>query len=333
MSVWFVALLLLAGGAIVWFALEKRQRRTHPVTGGIKLDITVPHTEEFELYGNAFSHCSRKTRLVLAELGISYRHRHVDLIETGAYGTLDPHFLRLNPAGFIPVLVHNGHPVYESDDILAYAVEVAGPGAPQLIPADGAARAAMRCWIQYCSLSSTNPTWGREQRLGACIPGLTLPLFATMIRYVPLHRIATGLLFHYDRNRPIFFAMAKLLGARRALSSPRVAALIDGSRVPMRVHLQKVEAALMDSDGPWLLGPVFTLADITLACALLRLEETGWLERFAKVDGLQAILDYYRRVRARPSWAAAIKRVHHPLVDRGVADLLTSNLLDDCFGR
>ncbi|RJF86499.1 hypothetical protein D3874_05225 [Oleomonas cavernae] len=87
------ALIPVAGAALV-FAREKRRRRTHPVSGGLKADITLPHSEEFELYGNAFSHCSRKARLVLAELGIPYRHRHIDLIETGAYGTISPNICR-----------------------------------------------------------------------------------------------------------------------------------------------------------------------------------------------------------------------------------------------
>ena len=327
MGIWLLAILVLVAGGAMLFVLEKRRRRTHPVSGGLKPDISLPHRQEFELYGNAFSHCSRKTRVVLAEFGIPYRHCHVDLIETGSYGTLDPQFLRVNPAGLIPVLLHNGHPVYESDDILAYAAEVAGPEVPPLIPCEAAARAEMGRWIDYLSLSSSDPMGDPERRLGACIPGLTLPLFATMIRYVPFHRIAVGLLFHYDRKRPAFFAMAKVLGAHRALRLKPVRALIEAGRGPMRDHLQKVEAAFAGGAGPWLLGRQFTLADISLACALLRLEETGWLAKFADADGLPATLSYYDRVRARPSWKAAIEQVRHPLVDKGVADLRASALL------
>ncbi|RJF86498.1 hypothetical protein D3874_05220 [Oleomonas cavernae] len=222
--------------------------------------------------------------------------------------------------------MHNGHPIYESDEILAYASRAAGPGAPSLVPAAAAAQAEMAWWIDYCSLSSSDPTGRAADRLGACIPGLTLPLFAAMIRFVPLRRIAVGLLFHFDRKRPAFFFMAKLLGLRRAMRLPAVAALIDASRRPMRGHLARVEAALGNSAGPWLLGAEFTLADISLACALLRLDETGWLPRFAAAGGLPATLTYYDRVRARPSWQAAIEDMRHPIVDRGVATLRSTAL-------
>lgn len=77
---------------------------------------------------------------------------------------------------------------------------------------------------------------------------------------------------------------------------------------------------------PWLLGTQFTLADTSLVCALLRLEETGWLARFAAGGRLSATLAYYDRIRARPSWQAAIEDMRHPLVERGVADLRASAL-------
>ncbi|MCF4164903.1 glutathione S-transferase family protein [Zavarzinia compransoris] len=324
---WLAAVLILMAGAAFAFVREKRRRRTHPVAGGLRADVTLPHDQEFELYGNAFSHCSRKARLVLAELGIPYRHRHVDLIETGSYGTIAPEYLRINPAGLIPVLLHGGHPVYESDEILAYAARVAGPDAPPLTPREDAGRAEMAWWIDYCSLSSSDPMGGAAERLGACIPGLTLPLFAAMIRHVPAHRIAVGLLFHFDRKRPAFFLLARLLGMRLVMRLPPIAALIEAGRAPMRGHLERVEATLRDNAGPWLLGAQFTLADISLACALLRLEETGWLARFAAGGGLDATLAYYGRVRARPSWRAAIEDMRHPLVERGVADLRASALI------
>ena len=67
------------------------------VIAGVRHGARVPHEAEFELYANGFSHCSRKTMLALAERGIAFTYRHVDLIETGRYGTLDQDYLRINP--------------------------------------------------------------------------------------------------------------------------------------------------------------------------------------------------------------------------------------------
>ena len=112
-------LMLVVGVALGWFLAEKRHRKTYSVSGGLHAEIDLPHTQEFELYQNAFSLCAKKARVCLAELGIDYKDHHIDLIETGSYEALTPEFLRVNPGGTVPVLVHNGHPIYESHEQIA----------------------------------------------------------------------------------------------------------------------------------------------------------------------------------------------------------------------
>ena len=127
-------------GAMGWFLFERRRRRTHPVPAGFQADLEFPHEAEWELYHNALSLCSMKTRVCLAELQIDYVGHHVDLIETGAYGNLSRSFLAVNPAAVVPVLIHRGHPVYESHDIIRYAADHSDSPA-ELVPADPARRA------------------------------------------------------------------------------------------------------------------------------------------------------------------------------------------------
>lgn len=324
---------VLALALALWFLFEKLRRRTHPVKGGLHADITLPHTAEFELYGNAFSHCSRKARLVMAELGIPYTHKPIDLIETGSYQTLSPAYLKINPSGLIPTLVHNGHPIYESDDILAYAAAHAAPDAAKLVPDDPDVRARMQAWIDVCSLSSADPTGGMEHRMGACVPPLTLPLFTTAIRYIPLNRILVGLLFHPDKKRPIFFTAGKLLGLKATLAQKPLQQMLSSGRRYMPVHLARLDRALKEGGGPWILGDQFTLADITLACVLLRIDETGFLETFVRDGDLQAVRAYYERLRARPSWRTAILNVTHPIIEQAVADLRQTRRADPSIER
>lgn len=191
---WLVPSLVVAGAAGgVWYARERRLRRTHAMPGGVRSDVTLPHAAEFELYHNDFSLCSKKIRMCLAELGIPYVGHHVDLIETGSYETLGRRFLAVNPAGLVPVLVHQGHPVYESHDILLYAAAHART-ADRLVPGDPDARASMQRWVDRSSLVGDDPTRALAASAGNCVPGLTIPLFAAMIRDIPTWRIAEGLL-------------------------------------------------------------------------------------------------------------------------------------------
>ncbi|MCH8149689.1 MAG: acyltransferase domain-containing protein, partial [Planctomycetes bacterium] len=52
---------------------------------------------------------------------VAYHSHHIDLIETGTYENIRARMLSVNPAGTVPVLVHNGHPIYESHAQIRYA--------------------------------------------------------------------------------------------------------------------------------------------------------------------------------------------------------------------
>lgn len=321
------------GLGLVWFIVEKPRRRTHPVQGGIDRSISLPHAEPLELYSNSFSHCSRKCRLVLAELGLTAKHHSIDLIETGWYQTISPAYLKINPSGLVPTLVHNGHPVFESDDILAYAAELAGPDAPSLIPAEDALLVQMEQWLDFCTISSADAMAGMEAKAGACIPGLTLPMFVSTIQYVPLRNILVGFLFHFDKKRPALFTASKLLGLRRMMTLKPLQKMMHQSRDHMREHLQTLDEALAKADGDWILGDQFSLADITLSCLLLRLEETGWLSWFERTSHIEQVTDYYQRLQARPAWTKAISDHAHPIVTRAKIDLSSAVAADPSLGE
>jgi hypothetical protein len=136
-------LLALAAAGVGWWAWEKRHRRAHPVPAGLQKDVDLPYEQEFELYHNALSLCSMKTRVCMAELGIPYESHHIDLIETGSYENISRPFLAVNPGGTVPLLVHGGHPIYESHEQIRYAAQYTPPGGPSLVPDDPELRAEM----------------------------------------------------------------------------------------------------------------------------------------------------------------------------------------------
>ncbi|NNL66318.1 MAG: hypothetical protein HKP30_08755, partial [Myxococcales bacterium] len=220
---------LLAVGAGAWWR-ERGQRRTSPMAGGLHSDRSLPHEQEWELHHNSFSLCSKKLRVCLAELGLDYASRPVELIETGAYQNIGREFLAVNPAGLVPVLVHRGHPIYESHEQIVYAARHAGDAGRALHPEEAERRAVVEEWTDRASLVG-DPLAGLEGRAGHCIPGLTVPLFASMVQYIPWMRFGEGLLFHPDKRRPLFLALLKQRGVAR-LPGP-VRALVARSRDAM----------------------------------------------------------------------------------------------------
>ncbi|MDE0796621.1 MAG: glutathione S-transferase family protein [Alphaproteobacteria bacterium] len=93
------------------------------------------------LYHNSMSSCSQKVRLSLAEKGLDWEGRHLDL-RAGDTQTVD--YLKLNRRGVVPTLDHEGMIVCESNVILEY-LEDAFPD-HSLRPSDAFGKAEMRLW-------------------------------------------------------------------------------------------------------------------------------------------------------------------------------------------
>ncbi len=319
MSALAVALVAAALG-LGWWAREKGRRRTHPVPPGHRPEIAIPHAQEFELYHNALSLCSMKTRVCLAELGIRYVGHHVELIETGAYENIRPAFLAVNRGGTVPVLVHRGHPVYESHEQIRYAARHAPPGAPSLIPADAPRREEMERWIDRSSLTD-DPIHHGDASAGNAVPPLTVPLFAAMIADIPYRRILEGALFHFDRRRPLLFCVLKILGPRRLDSLAPAMRVLERSRGQMHTHLDALERQLEAGGGPWILGDTFSLADVGWLVIFERLRQVDMLHVFVAAANRPRCAAYWEDLRRRPSYAAAITAQPHPTIARGTRRL------------
>ena len=69
-----------------------------------------------ELYNNTNSVCAQKVRLALTEKGLQAREHMLKL----QGDQFDPAYLKLNPNGVVPTLVHDGQPITESAVILYY---------------------------------------------------------------------------------------------------------------------------------------------------------------------------------------------------------------------
>jgi glutathione S-transferase len=322
-----IVLAILIGSAVAWWAWEKAHRTTHPVPAGHRLEITLPHEQEFELYHNALSLCSMKSRLCMAELGIPYRSHHVDLIETGSYENIDRRFLAINPGGTLPVLVHRGHPVYESHEQIRYAADHAPPGCPSLVPDPPALREEMQRWVDRSSLTD-DPLNHGETSAGNAIPGLTLPLFAAMIERIPYRRILEGALFHFDKRRPFMSLTFKAVGLRRFGRLTQALKILARSRRQMGAHLDALEKQLHESRGPWILGEEYSLADVSWLVIFERLAQADCLHVFLGEGRRPECEAYWARLKDRPSYREAILGHPHPTIVHGTQRLRAAKAAD-----
>lgn len=318
---------LLFAAPVVCWAVENRRRKTHPVEPGYRTEIELPHEVPFELYHNALSLCSMKTRLCLAELRIPYKGHHIDLIETGCYENIRPRLLRVNPGGTVPVLLHHGHPIYESHEQIRYAARFAPPGVSSLVPDDEGRRAVMEAWIDRSSLTD-NPMANGDKSAGNAIPALTLPLFCTMIEKIPFWRIAEGLLFHFDKFRPALFSVLKLRGIENLSKLGPASKAMALSRRQLGVHFDALEEQLTKGGGPWIVGETYTLADVSWLVIFERLRQAD-AEGIFLGQGLRPkTTDYWESLKRRPAYAEAITGHSHPLIEYGRERIVSAKAAD-----
>jgi glutathione S-transferase len=85
------------------------------------------------------------TEAVLAELGVDFDLINLDL---RAGDTKKPEYLKINPNGKVPAIVHDGTAIWESSAITMYLGELFGVDA-KLYPAPGSQRGEAMKWIAW----------------------------------------------------------------------------------------------------------------------------------------------------------------------------------------
>jgi glutathione S-transferase len=201
-----------------------------------------------ELYHSGLTTCSKQVRLCLREKDIPYTSHYIELWN---YENLNPDYLKLNPNGVVPTLVHDGRPIYNSFVITEY-IEDLYPEKP-LRPADPLKRATMRLW-----------TWTADD----------VHLATTMITYMnALRKHLDDDLSETDKE---FMLASTPVPERRE----RWRRMVTGgySMEEMQLSLDKcthcmgrMEVAL--DSGPWLAGAEYSLADIHMLSIVHRYGE------------------------------------------------------------
>ncbi len=226
------------------------------------------------LYHSGLTTCSKQVRHCLREKGMAYESRYVDLLR---FDHLSPDYLKLNPNGVVPTLVHDGKVIINSACINEY-VEDAFPD-PPLRPADLADRARMRRWVW--TADDSHPMGARltrNRRLKSAVEEMAKEDVALVLERMPVPG---------RRER----WMRQTLGGH----SPEE---MDTALEHFGFLSGRMEEELATS-GPWLAGSTFSLADISMVSLVHRLFEL-FPETLPR-DTHPQVNDWYARVMARPA--------------------------------
>lgn len=141
---------------------------------------------------------------------------------------------------------------------------------------------------------------------GNAISGLTLPIFAAMIDRIATWKIIEGLLFHFDKRRPLMFLLFKIIGLSRLASLTPTRKILDRSFRQMETHLDALEAQLQKTGGPFILGSSYSLADVSWLVIFEWLAQVDCIHVFLANGTRPRCSAYWERLKVRPSYRAAI---------------------------
>jgi glutathione S-transferase len=193
------------------------------------------------------SSASRRVRLCLEEKGLAYESHIVDMAKM-EHHSLD--YLRINPLGVIPTLIHDGRPLHESGTICEYLDETFP--VPPLRPETAFERAEMRNWIRH-------------------IDGLIGNLIVFNWRH-HLQKVASqwsdAELAEKLMNIP---SKERQEAWMRVARKPYTEEERGAARGKLVTLLDKMEDALKHSE--WLVGKSYSIADIAAAPFVKRIDE------------------------------------------------------------
>jgi len=236
-----------------------------------------------ELYHNDMSSCAQKVRCQLAEKNIDWQSHELNLRQGDQHR---PEFLALNPKGVVPVIVHDGKVVCESNIIMEY-IEDSFDTKTRLMPTSPIGRARARAWLQRLDsglhlaiatisigiafrhqVIAVNPTPESQKAFVDAIPD---PALRSIYReVVPL-----------GHDAPAF------VGALKAWAK----------------CMGEMDAALQSSN--WLVDNTLSLADFGMLPYLCRLEhlrlEAGWSD-------LPSLSAWFERIKTTTGYRMGIEK-------------------------
>jgi glutathione S-transferase len=231
-----------------------------------------------ELYHGGPGANSLKALLPLKEKGLEFTSHLMNLLQFEQH---EPWFVKINPNGQVPVLVHDGRVLTESTVINEYVDECFAD--VPLRPADAYGRAQMRIWTKFVDeyFCPALSFLGWHAMIKAAVQDLSPEEFEAKVARIPLKEQQVK----WRESAAQVWTPEQLAEWRRKV----------------QVSIQRMERGMA---GPWMLGQQYTLADVSLFSMLI-----GMPVRYADIVNEKdspRVIEWYARMMERPGVQATL---------------------------
>ncbi len=234
---------------------------------------------------------SGKPIIALKEKGVEFVSRYTDLLNFDQH---KPEYLKMNPNGTIPTLVHDGYMLAESSQMGEY-IDAAFPG-PPLRPADPVERWRMRWWTKFFDVyfGPSLSMIGWSIFVGPMVRQKDPEELRQAIERIPLaeRRVAwTKAIYNKFSQEELAESLRRVLHG-----------------------IEVFEKGL--AGRPWIAGSNYSLADINAFCMAYALPMMQ--AEHCNEEKTPHIMDWLRRVYARPAILESFKLGRTQLADRAL---------------
>ena len=227
--------------------------------------------------------CTQKVFLTLIEKDLPWTSEYIDLFNNEQYR---PEYLKLNPKGVVPTLIHDGRAIIESTLICEYLDQTFPE--PSLVPVSAYERSQMRRWSKHIDEGVFEAT--REISFSA--------MFRDKMKAMTQQQRDGRFRNIGDPGR-----RARMISTyEQGCDSP----FVEQGIFAFEKLFQEMEDELVRGQD-WLVGSAFSLADINVIPFAARLDYLNLLDVWtADRPSVQA---WWQRARSRPSFSGAIEKL------------------------
>ena len=111
--------------------------------------MEIPFEQEFELYHYRESLCSQKARIGMAEKELNYKSHHIVICDVAEQcQSLSEEYIRVNPKGIVPTLIHFGEQVFHAHQIIRYVDKKYPDSGESVWPTDPKKAGIAQKWLE-----------------------------------------------------------------------------------------------------------------------------------------------------------------------------------------
>jgi len=206
----------------------------------------------FTLYHHGSSVCAAKVRFAMDEKGLDWDGVYIDILKGEQF---DPDYLKLNPKGVVPTLVHDDTVIPDSTVIIEYLDDIAPE--TSVHPKDPWERAQVRYWTKAVD-EDLHPACGAVT-------------FVCSHRHTVLKNLGPEGVKEFLASTPPISVTSDWKSQKDAFTRYGFDAPGAAEKVKLYdTYLHKMEDALSDGSD-WLVGNKFSIADIAMTPYVNRL--------------------------------------------------------------